>query len=232
MIFYFGENCELNLLSRRRLYFLRMPFFSNLPWREFSYHMTQAQTRLTPQCKKLLYIGGRSHHHHPPPSPWLYIMWQWVYLCHSRLGRNVRNEHVFGSSTHLLNKRQEAFLSSPLKKSLPCPICHSSMQRVAKKKRLCCVPLRAPEKLHKHHYHLLCAYLWLWTVLFRQSPAYLLDSLSLWNRESRRASCCSNIRNHAADTFSQETRCAGLIGRRKAITQQHMEGDVNAKSLL
>lgn len=178
MIFYFGENCELNLLSRRRLYFLRMPFFSNLPWREFSYHMTQAQTRLTPQCKKLLYIGGHSHHHHPPPSPWLYIMWQWVYLCHSRLGRNVRNEHVFGSSTHLLNKRQEAFLSSPLKKSLPCPICHSSMQRVAKKKKLCCVPLRAPEKLHKHHYHLLCAYLWLWTVLFRQSPAYLLDSLS------------------------------------------------------
>lgn len=111
-----------------------MPFFSNLPWREFSYHMTQTQTRLTPQCKKLLYIGGRSHHH-PPPSPWLYIMWQWVYLCHSRLGRNVRNEHVFGSSTHLLNKRQEAFLSSPLKKSLPCPICHSSMQRVAKKKK-------------------------------------------------------------------------------------------------
>lgn len=78
-------------------------------------------------------------------------MWQWVYLCHSRLGGNVRNEHVFGSSTHLLNKGQEAFLSSPPKKSLPCPICHSSMQRSSSRKKktgwLCCVPLRAQKSI-------------------------------------------------------------------------------------
>lgn len=35
-----------------------------------------------------------------------------------QVGENVRNEHVFGSSTHLLDKRQEAFLSTVLMTSL------------------------------------------------------------------------------------------------------------------